>query len=65
MKRLAVTGSSGYLGTKLVEHLRRQRAEVEILGIDVRPPAPAEAPLSLAGFCRASASSSPTFFAGR
>ena len=40
MRRLAITGSSGYLGTKFVEYLRRQRGEVEILGLDVRAPAP-------------------------
>lgn len=40
MKRLAITGSSGYLGTKFVEYLRRRRSDVEILGLDVRAPAP-------------------------
>jgi UDP-glucose 4-epimerase len=40
MKRLAITGSSGYLGRKFVEYLRRRRGEVEILGLDNRPPAP-------------------------
>ena len=43
MKRLALTGSSGYLGRKFVEYLRQRRGEVEILGLDIRPPAPAEA----------------------
>jgi UDP-glucose 4-epimerase len=39
MKRLAITGSSGYLGSKFVEHLRQRRGEVEILGLDIRAPA--------------------------
>lgn len=43
MKRLAITGSSGYLGRKFVECLRQRRGEVEILGLDIRPPAPAAA----------------------
>jgi len=43
MKRLAITGSSGYLGRKFVEHLRRHRPDVEILGVDVRSPATAKA----------------------
>jgi UDP-glucose 4-epimerase len=43
MRRLALTGSSGYLGRKFVEHLRQRREEVEILGVDIRPPAPAAA----------------------
>jgi UDP-glucose 4-epimerase len=38
MKRVAITGSSGYLGRKFAEHLRRQQGQVEILGIDVRAP---------------------------
>jgi len=42
MKRVAVTGSSGYLGRKLIAHLRRQHGDAEILGIDIRPPEPAE-----------------------
>ena len=41
MKRLAITGSSGYLGRKFVEHLRRVRSDVEILGLDICPPGPA------------------------
>lgn len=40
MKRLAITGSSGYLGRTFVEHVRQRRGEVEILGLDIRPPAP-------------------------
>ena len=36
MKRLAITGSSGYLGGKLVEHFRRSGAQV--LGIDLCAP---------------------------
>jgi UDP-glucose 4-epimerase len=39
MKRVAVTGSSGYLGRKFLGHLRQRQDAVEILGIDVRPPA--------------------------
>ncbi len=38
MKRVAITGSSGYLGTKLTEHLRRHHGHAEILGIDIRAP---------------------------
>jgi UDP-glucose 4-epimerase len=34
MKRLAITGSSGYLGTRFVEYVRQRRGEVEILGLD-------------------------------
>jgi UDP-glucose 4-epimerase len=43
MKRLAITGSSGYVGRTFVEHLRQRRGKVEILGLDIRPPGPAEA----------------------
>lgn len=38
MKRLAITGSSGYLGSRLVEHFRRQHVGAEILGLDVCEP---------------------------
>ena len=38
MKRIAITGSSGYLGRKFTEHLRRLHGHVEILGIDIRAP---------------------------
>ena len=40
MKRLALTGSSGYLGRTFIEHLRRQAGAVEILGLDIRAAAP-------------------------
>ncbi len=43
MKRLAIIGSSGYLGRTLVEHLRQRRSDVEILGLDIRPPGAAQA----------------------
>lgn len=38
MKRLAITGSSGYLGSCLIRRLARHAPEVEILGLDIRPP---------------------------
>jgi UDP-glucose 4-epimerase len=38
MKRLVITGSSGYLGGNLVEYYRRQEGDAEILGIDIEPP---------------------------
>jgi len=38
MKRVAITGSSGYLGTRLVEYFRRTHAGTTILGLDVREP---------------------------
>lgn len=38
MRRLAITGSSGYYGRKLIEHVRRVAPAVSILGIDVVPP---------------------------
>lgn len=38
MKRLAITGSSGYLGSKLVEHYRGRHPNIETLGIDIVPP---------------------------
>lgn len=38
MKRLVITGSSGYVGGKLVDFYRR-RGDVEVLGIDIEPPA--------------------------
>ena len=37
MKRLVITGSSGYLGQTFVAHLRRH-CNIEILGIDIEPP---------------------------
>jgi UDP-glucose 4-epimerase len=40
MKRLAITGSSGYLGSVLVEHFRQRHAGTKILGLDVRQPEP-------------------------
>ena len=38
MQRIAITGSSGYYGSKLVEHIRRESPETQILGIDCLPP---------------------------
>ncbi len=38
MKRIAITGSSGYLGSCLVDYFRRQDGEVCILGLDIREP---------------------------
>jgi len=40
MKRLAITGSSGYLGSALVEHFRQTHPDVTILGLDIREPGP-------------------------
>ena len=39
MKRVAVTGSTGYLGSCLIAHLRRCDPEIQVLGLDVVPPA--------------------------
>lgn len=36
--RLAITGSSGYLGGRFIEHVRRQRPTTRILGLDLRKP---------------------------
>jgi UDP-glucose 4-epimerase len=38
MRKLAITGSSGYLGTVLVDHYRRRKDGIRILGLDVREP---------------------------
>jgi len=38
MKRIAITGSSGYLGGRLVECFRNQAEDVRILGLDLRAP---------------------------
>jgi UDP-glucose 4-epimerase len=38
MKRVAITGSSGYLGGRLVEYLRGQDEDVRILGVDIQGP---------------------------
>jgi len=38
VNRIAITGSSGYLGRKFTEHLRRHHGHVEIMGIDIRAP---------------------------
>lgn len=37
LKRLAVTGSSGYLGSHLIRHIRETSPAVQILGLDVVP----------------------------
>lgn len=44
MQRIAITGSSGHYGRKLVEHIRQESPESKILGIDVVPPKPGYAP---------------------
>lgn len=36
MQRIAVTGSSGYLGRRFVEHLRARCGDVQILGMDIQ-----------------------------
>jgi UDP-glucose 4-epimerase len=38
MKRIAITGSSGYYGRKLIQQLRIDHPEARILGCDVTPP---------------------------
>lgn len=38
MNRLAITGSSGYLGTRLIEFFRGSRNDLHILGLDIRVP---------------------------
>jgi UDP-glucose 4-epimerase len=38
MQRIAVTGSSGYLGRNLIRHIRSVDPRIEILGLDVTPP---------------------------
>ncbi len=38
MKRLAITGSSGYYGRKLIEHVRRVSPGTQVLGIDAVAP---------------------------
>jgi len=38
IRRLAITGSSGYFGEALVRHFRQQPGDVRILGVDVRDP---------------------------
>jgi len=38
MQRIAITGSSGYLGGKLVAEMRRLYADAEILGLDICEP---------------------------
>ena len=38
MQRIAITGSSGYYGHKLIEHIRRESPETRLLGIDVVAP---------------------------
>lgn len=39
MKRVAITGSSGYLGSCFVKHLRQRDPDVQILGLDIVSPA--------------------------
>lgn len=38
MQRIAITGSSGYYGSRLIRHIRSVDPQVEILGLDVVPP---------------------------
>lgn len=38
MQRIAVTGSSGYLGRHLIRHIRSADPRIEILGLDTAPP---------------------------
>jgi len=38
IRRLAITGSSGYLGGRLIEYVRRRNPTTRILGLDIREP---------------------------
>lgn len=38
MKRVAITGSSGYLGSGLIAHLQKRDPELQVLGLDIVPP---------------------------
>lgn len=38
MKRIAITGSSGYLGSGLIRYLAQAEPEAKILGLDIVPP---------------------------
>lgn len=38
MRRIAITGSSGYYGSRLVRYIRETDPRIEILGIDLAPP---------------------------
>lgn len=40
IERLAITGSSGYLGGRLIEHVRRRDPGIRIMGLDVCEPGP-------------------------
>ncbi len=44
MRRIAITGSSGYYGRKLTGHIRQIAPEAKVLGIDVVPPPNTENP---------------------
>jgi UDP-glucose 4-epimerase len=47
MQRIAVTGSSGYYGSRLIRYIRSIAPHVEVLGLDVAPPrAPADLPFA-------------------
>ena len=46
MKRIFITGVSGYFGSKLVEHLSSKEEVSEIIGIDITPPKRSSAKLT-------------------
>ncbi len=46
-RRIAITGASGYIGTRLIEHLRRDPSIERILALDLRPIPSSEKVVSL------------------